>query len=525
MNRIITSVLFGLVGLNTVMMADASRPRLVVGIVVDQLRSDYLEYLRDLFGEKGFNRLMKDGVYLRDVDFKASNLDAVSATAMLYTGNYPVATGVPASLVYKPLSKTTGKPLEDPAAIGNFTTETFSPAALRLSTISDEVAIDGAGVSAVYAIAPDPQQAVIMAGHAGNCAIWLNDNTGKWATSTYYHDSPQPVSTRNYNKPLSSRIDTMQWKPSLPLDRYPGIPAQKRIYPFRYTFPSSDREVYRMFLSSPMANTEITDLAIDCLKGLNLGKRGDAIDMLNIAYTAAPYKYVKDGDFRLELEDTYLRLDSQLGRLFEAIDKSVGLDNTLIYLTSTGYYDDAIADDPAFRIPSGDFSVKRATSLLNSFLSAKYGNADYIDSYFNGHIFLDHGVIESARLNAADVAEEARAFLCKMSGVSDAYTLPEILSLGSSELEGLRLSTDPKACGDIILEFTPGWNIIDDLRFPVQKTPVRSSMVLSPAFIMAPGVAPKVIDSTVDAVRIAPTVTSALRIRAPNGVTERPLTL
>ncbi|MBD5203487.1 MAG: alkaline phosphatase family protein [Bacteroidales bacterium] len=525
MNRIITSVLFGLVGLNAVIMADPSRPRLVVGIVVDQLRTDYVEYLKNLFGDKGFNRLMKEGVYMRDIDFKASDLDAVSATAMLYTGNYPNATGVPSAVVCRDGGGGLTMPLEDKTAIGNFTNETFSPVALRLSTLSDEVKIDGAGVGAVYAIAPDPQQAIIMAGHAGNCAVWLNDNTGKWATSTYYHDSPQAVSTRNYNHPLSARVDTMQWKPSLSLDKYPGLPAQKKAYPFRYTFPGSDREVYRRLIASPMVNTEITDLAIDILDGLNLGRRGEAIDMLNVAYTAAPFKYASDSDYRLELEDSYLRLDSQIGRLFDAIDKKVGLENTLIYLSSTGYYEDTLGEDAAFRIPTGEFSVKRATSLLNSYLSAKYGNADYIDSYYDGHLYLDHAVIGQKKLTATEVADDARAFLCKMSGVADAYTLPEILGRGSDALEGLRLATDPKACGDIYIEYTPGWTVTDDLRYPEVKKQIRSSMCLTPAFILAPGVAPKVIDATVEAVRIAPTVSSALRIRAPNGVAERPITL
>lgn len=150
MNRLITSVIFGLVGLNTVIMADPSRPRLVVGIVVDQLRTDYLEHLRQLFGEKGFRRLMDSGVFMRDVDFKAASLDPPSATAVAFTGNYPAATGVPAALVYKPALKRAVPPLEDPSAIGNFTSETYSPAALRISTLGDEVAIDGAGVSAVY---------------------------------------------------------------------------------------------------------------------------------------------------------------------------------------------------------------------------------------------------------------------------------------------------------------------------------------------------------------------------------------
>lgn len=525
MNRLITSVLVGLVGLNAVVCAEAARPKLVVGIMVDQLRTDYLEYLRDLFGEKGFNRLMKGGVYMRDVDFRTSGLDAVSATAVAYTGSYPAMTGVPSARIYDPKQKKTVAPLEDPQAMGNFTSENYSPAPLRLSTIADEIVIDGAGVNAVYAIATDPQQAVILAGHAGNSAAWLNENSGKWATSTYYHETPPPLNARNYSRPLTSRIDTMQWKPMLPLERYPGIPAQKRIYTFRYTFPTSDRDVYRMFASSPMANTEVTDLAIDYLQGMKLGNRGDAIDMLNLAYTAAPYKYVRDGDFRLELEDTYIRLDAQLGRLFDAIDRSVGLDNALIFLTSTGYYDDATIDDPKYRIPSGEVSVKRATSLLNSYLSAKYGNADYVDSYYDGHLYLDHSVIDQKKLNLGEVVADARGFLAKMSGVSAVYTLDEILAGGSDDTEALRLKTDPKLSGDLYLSFTPGWNVSDDLRYPVSKYPVRSSMTLTPAFIMEKQLAPRTINATVEAAVLAPTVSSTLKIRSPNGASRRPLGL
>lgn len=86
MNRLITSVICGLVGINTMLYADASRPKLVVGIMIDQLRTDYIEYLQNLFGEKGFNKLMKDGAFLKDVDFKVNGLDKVSGTAMIYTG-------------------------------------------------------------------------------------------------------------------------------------------------------------------------------------------------------------------------------------------------------------------------------------------------------------------------------------------------------------------------------------------------------------------------------------------------------
>ena len=525
MNRLVTSVLFGLAAMNTMLQADNTRPRLVVGIVVDQLRTDYLEYLKELFGDNGFNRLMDKGVYMRDVDFRKSVSDAASATAVAYTGSWPATNGVVADMIFDHSAKRRVPTLAAKDCNGVGTTDAYSPTALRLSTISDELAIDGAGLGLIYSVAADPQQAVIMAGHAGNSAAWICDNTGKWASSTYYRDFPSPLARINNYSPLARRIDTIQWKPSRKLDEYPGVPAQKRYYPFRYTFPTADRDVYRRFKTSAPANSEVTDAAIACLESLSLGKRGDAIDMLNIGYTAAPFKYVKDGDYRIELEDTYLRLDSQIVRLFEAIDRQVGLDNTMIFLTSTGYYDDATADSPNYRIPSGDFSLKRAESLLNSYLSARHGNGDYIETIIDGEIFLDRRLIENSRLSLSSIREEAREFLTKMSGVAAAYTLDEIPSGKNDTLETLRLTADPKNSGDIFLEFVAGWNIISDNTYPQTVRSVRYGTPLTPAFIMAPSLQPLEINTPVEATVIAPTVCSNLHIRSPNGAGEKPAAL
>lgn len=525
MNRLLTSVLCSLVGINTMVSADPTRPRLVVGIMVDQLRTDYLETLQPLFGENGFRKLMKNGAFLKNVDFKVRNLDTASGTAMIATGGFPRQNGVAAAKVYDPAKADMTPALNDPSSIGNFTTDTYSPASLRLSTVSDEIAVDGVGLSAIYSVAPDAQQAIIMAGHAGNSAFWINDNTGRWATTTYYRDTPSSISQRNYSNSIASRIDTMQWKPSRNISAYPGLPAQKRMYDFKHKFSQADKDVYRMYMTSPLVNNEVSDVAIEYLENLQLGRRGDAIDMLNVGYTAAPWKYVKDGDFRLELEDTYLRLDSQLARLFDAIDKYVGLDNTLIYVSSTGYFDDAVVDDPKYRIPTGDFSVKRALSLLNSYLSAKYGNGNYVDTYSGGHVYLDRKSIEALRLPHEDVANSARDFIVRMSGVADAYTMSDIMSSALPGMEALRLSTDPKTGGDIVIDFLAGWRVINDLKFPFSSQVVRSGMVMTPAFVMGMDIAPQILETPVDATAIAPTVTQVLRIRSPNGVASKPIPL
>ncbi|MDE6342972.1 MAG: alkaline phosphatase family protein [Muribaculaceae bacterium] len=523
MNRFITSVVCGLVGFSTVVQADPSRPRLVVGIVVDQLRTDYMEFLMSRFGKDGFRLLADGGLYLKNVDFNMSDLDVVNSTAVIYTGNYPSASGIPSAKVYDPASKYPLPVLHDVDMLGNFTSETYSPTALRLSTISDEVAIDGVGLAQIYSVAPDAMQSIIMAGHAASGAAWIADESGKWATTTYYKEVPPALSQRNYKGSLAERLDTMVWTPSRPLDTYMGLPPQKKYFPFRHSFAKKDDDRFVKFKSTALVNAEVTDLALDYLRTLDIGQHGDVIDMLNIGYTVAPFKDAADGDVRLELQDSYLRLDSQLSRLFSAIQEYVGLENTLIFLSSTGYYDDAIVDDARYRIPTGNFSMRRATSLLNSYLSARHGNDQYVDGSFRNMIYLDHKTLENHGLDVAEVRRDARDFLVKMAGVSDVKSLTDIIGETTPELRRISRGLDPKSAGDLRLEFAPGWTINDDVRLPVLKWQECMARHASPAFIWGCGIAPRTVATPVPATAIAPTVTSVMRIRSPNGASESPL--
>lgn len=523
MNRLLTSVLCGLVGISTVAMADPSRPRLVVGIMVDQLRTDYIDFLSDRFGKAGFNLLKSGGLYLKNVDYNVKDLDIVSSTAIVYTGNYASASGIPADKVYDHASKYPQPILHDPSTLGNFTNETYSPAGLRLSTISDELAVDGVGLGSIYSISPDPMQSIIMAGHAGNSAFWISDETGKWATTTYYKDVPNLVSQRNYRTPLSERLDTMVWTPSKALDTYQGVPPQKKYFPFRHAFPKKSSDRYVKFKSSALVNTEVTDLAIEYIKSLQLGQHGDVIDMLNVGYTVAPYKFSEDGDKRLEMQDSYLRLDGQLERLLGAIKESVGLENALVFLVSTGYFDEGAEDEPRYKIPTGTFSTKRATSLLNSYLSAKHGNDQYVDGSFRNMIYLNHATLERHGLEVAEVRRDARDFLVMMSGVADVKSLTDIVGETTPELRRIGRGLDPKTAGDLRLEFAPGWTVNDDVRLPVLTWQVREGNPATPAFIMGPGVPVKVEIGEINASAIAPTVSSVMRIRSPNGAADKPL--
>jgi hypothetical protein len=514
--RLLNSLLVGLVSLSALSQA-TGRPKLVVGIVVDQLRTDYIEYLKDLFGKKGFTRLMENGVYMPDVDFGVATADGASGTAEAVTGSYPSYNGIPSATVYDAASRRNVALLEDK--------NSYTPARLMLSTISDELAVDGIGLGGIYSIAATPEMAVVMGGHAANSAVWIDPNSGRWASSSYYSEEPLPMRTRNSRAPLPQRIDTMQWKPMLDLAKYPGLPQQKRFYPFRHSFPSYSRDTYRMFSTSPLGNREVTDLAIDYLNALQLGRRGEAIDMLNIGYSLAPFTDIKDGDYRLELQDAYLRLDADLGRLMETLDSRVGMENVLLYIFPTGYFSDTLATEEKYRIPTGDFSTKRCMSLLNSFLSAKYGNAEYVGAMCGPQVYFNTKVIEDKRLDVNNVEREARDFIAKMSGVEDVYTLSDILDAASDELQALRRSTAANYAGNLYVKVQAGWNLVDDCNYPTTTRTIRYDMVATPAFIFYPPIKQRTIENPVDGVVLAPTVCRILRIRSPNGAVKRGISL
>lgn len=497
--------------------AVSSRPQLVLSIVIDGLRADYLEMLSECFGPDGFNRLMAEGVVIDEVDF-GPGVDAAGATAILYTGAEPAVNGVASAATYNVERHIETPTLLDPSKIGNYTTETLSPAAIRVSTLADEVRIDGAGASYAHAIAPDASRAIIMGGHAGNSAFWLNDINGQWATTTHYREVPTAVTARNYSAPLSLRVDTIRWTPSLPLDRYPALPAQKRKYPFEHYFFGSDPNKFRLFKKSAPVNREVTDLATQYLSDMRLGNR-DAIDMLSVGYTLAPYPGSHDADARLETMDAYVKLDRELARLLNAARADGG--NTVVVVAGTPALPSTTADDASWQLPGGEFSARKALSLLNMYLIACHGNGEWVTAYHDGAFYLNRQLIEEKHINAEELRTEAAKFLMRMTGVAGAHTIDDILEgrRQASERRNTVVATAP----DVFVDVIPGWTLVDDFESP--DSPVRSTVRVSgttaPVIFFAPGrIEARRVDTPVDARRVAPTVARLLRIRSPNAAAQ-----
>lgn len=524
MNKVLASLLLSLVVVPIAANASGDTPQLVVGITIDQLRSDYLYALQQHFGEKGFNRLINNGVVCNDVTYDFPHNDCTVSSAAIHSGTIPFYNGIVADQIFDLTTRKHKDILYDPQFMGNATKETFSATALKVSTLSDEVKIVGNGLGRVYSIAPDAAMAIIAGGHIANSALWIDDETGRWVTTTYYYDAPAFMVHPYYPHSPAICADTATWQPLPIAGKYKALPYYNSTTSFTHTFSRKDPKCYQLYKTTPLVNTLVTEASIDLIKNASLGKRGK-LDMINIGYTLAPYNNGTVQDYALELQDAYVRLDAELSRLFDTIDSTVGIKNVVIFITSTGYFTGEGREPSFYKIQSGEFYPQRAVSLLNMYLMALYGNGDWVKGYSHNQIYLNHELIKDKALDIDIVREKAALFLIDMEGIQDIFTRQHILLRSNNEqTDRIRRGFSSKYSGDLFIELVPGWEIV----YGNQNTPreyIRHNAVAAPFMLLAPNVKAQKIDYPVDVTRIAPTVAKVLHIRSPNGCTARPINI
>lgn len=508
----------------------ARQPRLVLGVFIEGLRMETLQDLAPYFGQDGFNRLLRQGAVITDADF-GPGMDAAAATALLLTGASPAANGIPAATVYDAARLRPRNVFDDGATMGNYTDMTLSPSALQVSTIADEVKIAGNGVGMVYAIASDAACAIIQGGHSANSAIFINDATGNWATSTFYKEFPVAASMSNRTTPLAARLDTMTWTPAQASGAAAWmLPEHLRAYPFRHTFKRSDPDRVTHYTASPMANADIASVATQYISTYKLGTR-QSTDMLTLSCTLEPYPGTRTTEARYETVDAYMRADAALAALFKAADRNTaGNGGTVIVVAGLPPRQWRRPDDETWGLPDGTFSTRKAMSLLNMYLMAVHGTGQWVSGYHNGQVYLNAELIKQNNKDIAAMRTEAAAFMQRMSGVLQAYTIDQIIT-GTAPVDdpqALRRNTAIAHAGDIFVQVIPGWKLLDDYNRAgdlAPQTAAVSALTTAPVFILAPEVPAQTIGTPVDARRIAPTVTRQLRIRSPNGASQPPLSM
>ena len=490
-------------------------PKLVVGITIDQLRGDYLEMFRHTFSNKGFNRLLNSGLVYSNVTYNFPNLDKASTIATIYTGANPSYHGIPAEKKYVVGSDSEISSFTDTKYMGNFTNAKLSPLPIRVSTIADELKVASGGQSDIFAFAPDASQALASGGHAASGAYWIEDYTGKWATTTFYRNKQPAVDQQNRSsESLSYTIGSITWRPAIEIERYNAFPYTRNRDKFQHYFGVDKKDNIHLFKQSPYVNREVNSMAIKVLESSSLGKRMNP-DYLAVTFYAGNYEKALDKNYSIEIQDTYYRLDQELGRLLDAIESTVGLKNTLIFVVSTGYFSEQEILPEGMVTSGGDFHPDRSQALLNMYLMALYGREQWIKKYYNRQFYFDNKLLEDKKINLTEFQQNAAEFLVQSAGIQDVITSHQMLHGAYNEnVQFYRNGYYKGITGDLVLELQPGWRVVEPQSSGQQR--VRNNAVISPVIFFGSDIKPQKIYRTIEATEIAPSVSYRLRIRAPN---------
>jgi hypothetical protein len=472
-----------------------------------------------LYGDGGFKLLLEKGQVYSNVQYQHSPVDRASAIASVVTGTVPYNHGIIAEEWMSRAELHTNYCVDDRSHKGVGTNDHSSPKNLLVSTIGDELKAATKGKALVYSVAPYREAAILAAGHAADWAMWIDNQSGKWAGTTYYGEAPSWFRYLDGNS-IADRISSLTWNPKndvVGTYNYYLTTAQKS---FSHSFVGDSR--FRVFKTSGLVNEEVTKAARSCIENGHAGM-DEVTDFLSVCYYAGDFHADNTISTTTELQDTYIRLDEELSTLLKKIDQLVGLERTLIYITSTGYDEVNNSEELAtYRIPTGEFNINRCGTLLNMYLCAMYGNGQYVESCYGNQFYLNHKLLEQKQLKLAEVLEHCEDFLFQFSGVRDVFTSHRITQgAWTPGISTIRNGFNPKCSGDIIVQVSPGWNIVDEDRGT--KRMQRDSFFEFPLIFFGYTIKAEKVATPVTVDCIAPTVAHHIRIRAPNACSTPPL--
>lgn len=488
-------------------------PRLVVGIVIDQLDEDCLERMFQVIGNEGLKKVWTYGYNRPNTTFDFDDTDRASAVASIYTGSSPFQHGIVAERWMNPSTLMASSPLDDGNHKGINTIERSSPRRLMATDLADEIKLGSAGRSKVCSIAIERDAAILSAGHDPDVVIWMNRSDARWSSSDYYGALPQWVNVLN-----DSTWVNLDWRPALSTSSYIQVSDHERFRPFSYTLRKDDIADFR---TSPFANDRVTKMALAAVEGMELGN-DDATDLLSLTYYAGNFRHTPNTIWSQEQQDIYVRLDQTISELIAGITAKLGLENVLFFVTSTGYVENAAPEFGGTRIPTGQVSMERTTALLNLYLSAKYGSGSFIKTYHHNHIYLNHDLIEDKGLTTHEILESCVDLLVQVSGVRSVLLMRDLMSMVPDvESARKRNSLNASYSGDIIIDAIPGWGIQDEKDgYTMYRKPVAKPI---PMILYGNGIRAEINHEPISISVLAPTVALITRNDSPNACTAAPL--
>ncbi|MBQ0787203.1 MAG: alkaline phosphatase family protein [Oceanihabitans sp.] len=448
-----------------------SRPKLVVGIVVDQMRYDYLTRFYNKFGDGGFKKLMHQGFNCKNNHYNYIPTYTGPGHTSVYTGTTPKYHGIIANNWYnkeiKEMVYCAGDDTE--SSVGTEATAgQMSPRRMKTTTFADENRLFTQMRGKTIGISMKDRGAILPAGHTANAAYWFHGrDEGSWITSTFYRkDLPKWVldfnnseAAESYLKPWNTLYDINTYTESgSDLNTFEGGFKGKETATFPYDLKALSKENrgFDILKATAYGNALTADFAIAAIDGEQLGQ--DAItDVLAVSFSSTDYVGHNFGVNSKEVQDTYLRLDKDIERLIVALDAKVGKGEYTLFLTS----DHGAVDVPSYlqsvHIPSGYFSSKDFKSKLNTFISKRFGASDLLENGSNNQIFLNRERIALLGLNLETVQEALVNEVITYKNIDKAYsaTTMRTTDFTSGIEELLQNGFNQKRSGDVLVVYDP----------------------------------------------------------------------
>ncbi len=508
------------------------RPELIVAIVIDQMRYDYLYRYFDLYGDDGFKRLMREGYHFHNTNYSYIPTYTGPGHASIFTGTTPSVHGIIANNWFDKESGSSMYVVQDLSVNGVGTDSKdgqMSPRNMLTTTFADEWRLFSNFRSKSIGIALKDRGAILPAGHTANAAYWYEGGSGKWVSSTFYMDKlPRWVNDYNKRKRPVTLVQ-QNWEPALPLEQYRVVSSEDdNPYegPFmgqaRPTFPHNLPVIYKrlgtnLIKNTPGGNTITFEMGMAAIEAEKLGQRG-ITDILTLSFSTPDYVGHQFGPRAMEIADIYVRFDRELGAFMRYLDQVIGEGKYTLFLTA----DHGAADNPSFmadaKIPAGIFT-KDFGKEVDSLLAIEFGHANLISAYMNLQFYLNSERIEQAELSRAAIQQFIVNHSRSKKEILFAHTLEDYLN--NEFTQGLRgmnqLGIMDQRSGDVILTIHPAY-----LEMPWQKTGTTHGTGYSydtrvPLLFYGIGIPQGESFEQVEITDIAPTISNMLRMHQPNG--------
>ncbi len=501
--------------------APTPKPKLVLAVVVDQFRYDYLMRFRADY-KAGFERLLEHGAVFTDAHhIHFPTVTAIGHSTVL-SGATPSISGIVGNEWY---DRETGKSVtsvSDPTERllgGQPGKPGSSPRRLLVSTLGDEMKMDGKSTKSI-GISIKDRSAILPVGHTANAAYWFDGATGNWVSSSYYFDDlPGWVKDVNQGRPGDKYLGA-EW---LPL-----VSSEGSSKPFEKLSNTPDAGFYNSLEATPYGNELIETMAERCIVAEQLGQH-PGTDLLTVSFSSNDYVGHAMGPDAPEVKDISIRTDRILGKLLDFIDDKVGRNDYIIVLTA----DHGVAPVPevnrARKMPGGRIPARLIGEAVQSSLTGKYGEGKWIVGSSGPTPYLNYPLIHEKHLDEAEVERVAAQSLRDIPHVFRVYTREQLLTgqvLEDYVSRAVRNGFYRQRSGDLFIIPEAYWffdDHPDSSHGTTHGTPFNYDTHV-PVIFMGPGIKPGRYDQPVAVNDIAPTLATMLDVEEPSGSVGRVLT-